>query len=77
MMNTKIKSHLWKLKIKKRESYLEKVRNIKGTKQLSKKMIKRYNYSPISYVGEEREKKLIENSIPEIEILERGKKIDV
>lgn len=55
---------------------MEKVRNIKGTKQLSKND-KRYNYSPISYVGEEREKKLIENSIPEVEILERGKKIDV
>lgn len=64
------------MEIKKKKSYLEKVRNIKGTKQLSKND-KRYNYSPISYVGEEREKKLIENSIPEVEILERGKKIDV
>lgn len=72
-MNMKIKSQLQKLL--KKCTYLEKVKNVKGTKQLSRNTndkMKDIINSPISSVGEERERKLIENSILEIEIREGG-----
>ena len=77
-MSMKIKSHLQKSL--KKCTYLEKVKNVQGKKQLSintNDKMKDIINSPISSVGEEIERELIENSILEIEILERGKNIDV
>lgn len=74
MMNTKLKST--PLEIKKKRVIFGKSKEYKRNKAVVKKMIKDI-IIVLFPMWEKKEKKLIENSIPEVEILERGKKIDV